>query len=60
MIINICNHTPALGVMLKVVEYPVHLVEPAFLIFMLDSELIPVGLADRALFIRPGVPYFAV
>ncbi|MPM72485.1 hypothetical protein SDC9_119461 [bioreactor metagenome] len=42
--------------MLQVVEHPVHLVELPLRIAVLDPQLIAVGLADRAGFIRPGIP----
>ena len=45
------------GVMLQVIEHPVHLVEHALLgILVLDAQLIAVGLADGAGLIRPVRP----
>ena len=46
----------ALGVVLQIVEHPVHLVEVALGVVVLLGQLIAVGLADGAVFVGPGVP----
>ena len=42
--------------MLQIPEDLVHLIHIPFGIVMLDPELVPVGLADGAVLIRPRVP----
>ena len=44
------------GVVLQVVQHPVHLVHLPFGILVLDGELIAIGLADGAVRIRPLIP----
>ena len=48
------------GILLEILENPVHLVVPAVAVLMLDPQLIAVGLADGALLVGPGVPDPAV
>ena len=45
--------------MLQVVQDPVHLIEFTLGVFMLDAQLVAVGLADGAVLIRPLVPDMA-
>ena len=44
------------GVVLEVIEHPVHLVHVPLGIVVLHGQLIAVGLADGAGLVRPGVP----
>ena len=48
------------GVVLQVIQHPVHLVHLPFGILVLDGELIAIGLADGAVRIRPLIPDVAV
>ena len=59
-IINICHYPSAVGVVFKVEQHPVHLVEFPFGVAMLYAQLIAVCLADRAVFVRPAVPDVSV
>ena len=44
----------------EIVEHAVHLVEPAFPIFVLHPKLVAIGLTDGAVLARPLVPDMAV
>ena len=44
------------GVVLEVIEHAVDLIEQALLVLVLHTELVAVGFADGACFIRPGIP----
>lgn len=60
MIIYIRDNAAACGVVFKVVKHSVHLVEIALGVMMLNAELISVSFADRAVLVRPAVPYMRV
>lgn len=59
-IVKVGQDPTGAGVVLQVIKDPVHLIEHALLVLMLDAHLIAIGLADGAGFIGPGVPYMAV
>ena len=46
--------------MLQVVKYPVYLIHIPFGIVVLYPQLVAIGLAYTAVFVRPGVPDVAV
>ena len=54
--VDVCQDAAGGGVVLQVIEHAVHLVEFALGIFVLDAELIAVGLADRAGLVGPLIP----
>ena len=56
MNIHIGHDPPAEGVVLKVVDHPVHLVKLSLGIAVLHPHLVAVGPSDRALLIGPGIP----
>ena len=60
MHINVGHDAAGKRIVFQIVDYPVHLVHHAFLILVLDSELIAVCLADGAVLIRPFIPDVAV
>ena len=53
MIVDICHDSAAERIVFEVIYNTVNLVEHALLIFMLDSELVAVCLADRAVLVSP-------
>ena len=55
-IVNIGHDTAAGGIVFQIEQNPVHLIELPFPINCLLRQLIPVGLADRAVFVGPAVP----
>ena len=42
--------------MLQVIEDPVHLVKLPFLVFVLNSQLVTIGLAYGSILVCPAVP----
>ena len=55
-VIDIGHDAPGGGVVLEIIEHPVHLVHLPLGIAVLDGELVAVGLADGAGLVRPLVP----
>ena len=51
---------PGPGLVLQVVEHPVHLVHVPLRVVVLHPQLVAVGLPDGAALVRPGVPDAAV
>ena len=60
MIVDVGHNAAGTGVVFKVVNHPIHLVEIPFGIFVLYAELIAVGLSYRPAFIGPGIPNMTV
>ena len=60
MDINIGHDTPAEGIVLQVIDDPVHLIHHPFLILMLYAQLVTVGFADGAVLVGPLIPDMAV
>ena len=59
-VIDVRHDPAAVGIVLQIVDHPVHHVEHAFLILVFYLHLIAVGLSDAAVRIRPLVPDMAV
>ena len=55
-VVDIGQDAAAGGVVLQVVQHPVHLVHLPLGILVLHRQLIAVGLADGAVLVRPAVP----
>ena len=55
-IVDIGQDAAGGGVVLQVIQHPIHLVEHALLVLVLDAQLVTVGLADGAVRSRPFVP----
>ena len=55
-VVDIGQDSAAGGVMLQIVEHPVHLIHVSLGIVVLDGQLIAVSLADGAGLIRPLIP----
>ena len=55
-VIDIGHDAAAGGVVLQVVQHPIHLIELPLRIPVLHRQLIAVGLADRAGIVSPAVP----
>ena len=60
MHINICHDPAAEGIILQIIDYPVHLIHHAFLILMLHTKLVSISLPNGTLLICPAVPDMAV
>ena len=60
MHINIRHDSSAVWIILKVIDYTVHLIKHAFFILVLYAHLISISLSDRTVFIRPTVPDMTV
>ena len=60
MVVYVAHYAAGGGVVLQVVQYPVHLIHLSFFIAVLYAQLIAVCLAYTAALIRPGVPDMAV
>ena len=60
MDVNICHDPAAERIVFQVIDHTIHLIHHAFLILMLHTQLIAVGLADGTVFIRPLIPDVAV
>ena len=58
-IVDAGEDPPGGGVVLQIIQHPVHLVKHAFLILVLDSQLIAVGLADGSVRSCPLIPHMA-
>ena len=54
MDINICHDAPAEGIVFQVIQNSIHLIHHPLLILMLHSQLITVGLTDRAVSVVSG------
>ena len=55
-VIDIGHNAAAGGVVLQVVQYPIHLIELPLRILVLHRQLVAVGLADGAGTVGPAVP----
>ena len=60
MIVYVGYYPAGAGIVLQVVKYPVHLIHIPFGIMVLYPQLVAIGLAYAAVFVRPGVPDVAV
>ena len=60
MHIQIGHDPSAEWIILQVIQHPIHLVHHALFVLMLHPHLIPIGLSDRTVFIRPFIPDMAV
>ena len=60
MNVNVGYYATAVRVVLKVVQHAVDLVEQTFLVDVFYAQLIAVGFADTARFVRPTVPNVTV
>ena len=60
MDISIGNDSAAEGVVLQVIQHPVHLIHHAFFILTLHTDLIAVGLSNGTGLICPLIPDMAV
>ena len=56
VVIDIGHYAARGGVVLKIPNYLIDLIHIALGIVVLNAELIAVGLADGAVFVRPGIP----
>ena len=54
--VNVGEYPAAGGIVFKVVEHPVHLVELALAVLVFYAELVAVRFAYTAVFVRPLVP----
>ena len=59
-VVDVGENAAGGGIVLQVVQHPVHLVHVALGIVVLHAQLIAVGLADGAGLVGPGVPDFGV
>ena len=55
-VVDIRQNTAAGGVVLQVVQHPIHLIHLALRVLVLHGELVAIRLADGATFVRPAVP----
>ncbi len=60
MHIDIRHDAAAEGIVFQVIDHPIDLIHHPLFILMFHPHLIPVGLTDGAVFIRPFVPDMAV
>ena len=60
MYINIRHNPAAVGIILQIVNHPVHLVHHPLTVLMLYAHLIPVSLPNRTFLVSPAVPNMAV
>ena len=58
-VIDIGHDPPGRGIVLQVIDHPVHLVKHAFLILVLDAQLIAIGLTDGTIRSCPLIPHMA-
>ena len=58
-IVDIGQNAPGSGIVLQIVQHPVHLVKHPLFVLMLDAQLVAIGLADGAVLAGPFVPYMA-
>ena len=56
VVVEAGEDAPGGGVVLQIVEHPVHLVHLPLGVLVLDPQLVAVGLADGAVPVGPGVP----
>ena len=60
VVVQVGQNPPGGGVVLEIVEHPVHLVHVPLGVVVLHPQLVPIGLADGAGLIGPGIPDAAV
>ena len=60
MHINIRHNTAAEGIVLQIIDHPVHLIHHPLFVLMLHTHLITVSLANRTTLVCPFIPDMAV
>ena len=55
-VVDIGEDAAAGGIVLQVIQHPIHLIHLPLGVLVLHRQLVAVGLADAATLIRPGVP----